>query len=97
MLTFIVSKGCVKQAAAVDATPPIHHLGTRISIVYPLQIKPIHIVHNSPQWYIKTFLRNELGIIIFHNTIPKYHTWHTNLSTDIVCNLYKEQHFVGII
>jgi len=74
MLTFIVSKGCVKQAAAAEATPPIHHLGTRISIAYPLQIKPIHIVHNSPQRSTKTFLRNELGIILFHNTISKYHT-----------------------
>jgi hypothetical protein len=93
----------VKQAAAAEATPPIHHLDTRISIVYPLQIKPIHIVHSAPQWSITTFLRNELGIIIFHNTRSQCHRLMTYmlykhyLSTDIVHNLYKEQHFKGII
>jgi hypothetical protein len=41
--TFIVSKGCVNQAAAAEATPPIHHLGTRISVIFPLSSQPIHI------------------------------------------------------
>ena len=67
-------KNVITISVSVTIILQMHYMGTRISIVYPLQIKPIHTVHNSPQWSIKTFLRNELGIIIFHNTISKYHT-----------------------
>jgi hypothetical protein len=34
--TFIVSRDCVKHAAAAEAAPPIHHLGTRVSTIFPL-------------------------------------------------------------